>query len=116
MMMEIPKRGTAEYVEWIYRQPMKPCPKCGAYNMKPQTPIKMSEDIGSTAESVVGAWARAQRGGATPLEGPVYMMCFDCGHKGPAADCSGRTSQDVGKDANVNSEIKRLWNNQVAVK
>ena len=29
----------AKRAEWVYGQPMAPCPACGSYNMKPQIPI-----------------------------------------------------------------------------
>jgi len=97
---------------WIYGQSMQPCPKCGSYNMKPQTPIQMDADGSESAKQILGKWARATKAGATPLEGPCYYMCWDCGHKGPAVDCTGRTREAVGADRAVNTEMKRLWNSQ----
>jgi len=99
--------------EFIYGQPMEPCPACGSYNMKPQMPIKLSagSDLKS-AKALLGEWARAQKPDGTPLEGPAYYMCFDCFHKAPAVDCTGRTSEACRADANLNSEMKRLWNGQ----
>lgn len=81
-----------------------------------QTPIKMSEPILPTdsAKQLVGKWARAVKDGHTPLEGPVFLMCRDCYHNGPAMDCTGRTSEDVGRDKNVADTVKRLWNEQEA--
>lgn len=67
---------------------------------------------GDSAKQAVGKWARAIRDGATPLEGPVFIACFDCGHNGPSLDCSGRTSEDVGADKYVAAKVKELWNNQ----
>ena len=93
---------------------MKPCPKCGSYHIKHQTPIQMKEPVLATdsAKQIVGKWARAVRDGNNALEGPVFLMCFDCGHKGPAVDCTGRTAEDVGRDPIVAATVKRLWNEQ----
>lgn len=106
-------KDPASRVAFIYGQPMKPCPKCGAYNMKPQTPIKM-ESIKSddSAGQIVGKFARAVTSGSE-LEGPVFFMCFSCGHCGPSVDCAGRTREEVGRDKDLNAEIKRLWNAQL---
>jgi len=84
------------------------CPACGSWNLKPQTPIDVEIDI-TDARKALGQYARAIKAGATPLKGPCYIMCFNCCYKGPAVDCSGRTSEDVGRDAAVFSEMKRLW-------
>ena len=98
--------------EWIYGQPMRSCPTCGSYNMKPQMPIAMATTGDETVPQLVGKWARATKAGATPLEGPCYYACVDCGHKGPAVDCTGRTSEDARQDRALNAEMKRLWNTQ----
>jgi len=94
---------------------MQPCPKCGSFNFKFQTPIQMKETIlaTDTVRQMVGKWARAVKDGNTPLEAPVFIMCFDCGHKGPAMDCTGRTSEEVGQDRVVAATVKRLWNEQL---
>ena len=97
---------------WVYGQPMAPCPKCGSYNMKPQMPIQIELTGAETAPQLLGKWARATKAGTTPLEGPVYFMCWDCRHKGPAVDCTGRTREDAGQDRTLNAEINRLWNAQ----
>ena len=34
-------KDPAERAEWVYGQPMAPCPKCGSYDMKPQIPIAL---------------------------------------------------------------------------
>jgi hypothetical protein len=81
--------------------------------MKPQMPIKLVVEGKETTRDLLGKWARATSGGATPLLGPCYYVCWDCGHKGPAVDCTGRTSEDARKDAALNAEMKRLWNSQV---
>ena len=65
-----------------------------------------------TMPQLVGKWARATKAGATPLQGPAYYACWDCGHKGPAVDCTGRTSEDCRADRALNAEMKRLWNAQ----
>ena len=64
------------------------------------------------AKKFLGAWARARKGGSTPLVGIAFMMCRDCAHKGPLVDVTGRTAEDVGRDPIVAKEIKRLWNEQ----
>ena len=106
-------KDPAKRAEWVYGQPMAPCPKCGGYDMKPQMPIQIELDSESTVRQVIGSWARATKAGATPLKGPCYYACWACGHKGPAVDCSGRTSEDARKDSTLNAEMKRLWNTQV---
>jgi hypothetical protein len=108
------EQGTKEWAKFVFRQEMKPCPKCKSYNMWYQNPIKLKEKIPKdfTAKQLLGIWARSIKEGKTPLEGPCYMSCRDCGHKGPSIDCSGRTSEDVGKDPIVAKKIKDLWNNQ----
>lgn len=108
------KRGTKEWTKFIFKQEMNPCPKCKSYDMWYQTPIKIEEEIPAnfTAKQLISIWARATKEGKTPLEGPCYMMCRNCGHKGPSVDCTGRTSEDVGKDPIVAKKIKELWNNQ----
>ena len=105
-------QNPAKRAEWIYGQPMRSCPTCGSYNMKPQMPIAMAMTGDETVPQLVGKWARATKAGATPLEGPCYYACVDCGHKGPAVDCTGRTSEDARQDRALNAEMKRLWNTQ----
>jgi hypothetical protein len=80
--------------------------------MKPQMPIQIELHGDETTRQLIGKWARATRAGETPLEGPVYFMCWGCFHKGPAVDCAGRTREDAGQDRALNAEIKRLWNSQ----
>jgi hypothetical protein len=109
------KKRTKERCALIFGEEMKSCPKCGSYELRTQTPIKLeTEDADFTdPRRLIGKWAKAHKGGKSPmLEGHVFLMCFDCGHKGPAVDCTGRTSADVGKDKVVYAEIKRLWNDQ----
>jgi len=105
-------KDPAKRAEWVYGQPMAPCPKCGSYNMKPQIPIAMETTGDETAPQLVGKWARATKAGATPLQGPAYYACWDCFHKGPAVDCTGRTSEECRADRALNAEMKRLWNAQ----
>ena len=90
---------------------MNPCPKCGSYRLRIQTPIVCDILPTDTYKQLLGKWARATKDGATPLEGPVYM-CVDCRHKGPAVDCTSRTREEIGKDPKVSAEVKRLWNEQ----
>jgi len=87
-------KDPAKRAEWVYGQPMAPCPKCGSYNMKPQIPIAMETSGAETMPQLVGKWARATKAGSTPLQGPAYYCCWDCHHKGPAVDCTGRTSEE----------------------
>lgn len=110
-MMPIPK-DPADRAAWVYGQPMAPCPKCSSYNMAPAMPIQIDLTGRETAPELVGKWARATKAGATPLEGPAYYRCRDCGHKGPAVDCTGRTSEAARQDRALNNEMKRLWNTQ----
>lgn len=110
--MQSQLQNPAKRAEWIYGQPMMPCPTCGSYNMKPQMPIAMETTGAETMPQLVGKWARAIKAGATPLQGPAYYACGDCGHKGPAVDCTGRTSEECRSDRALNTEMKRLWNEQ----
>lgn len=105
-------KDPAKRAEFVYGQPMQPCPACGSYNMKPQMPIQLATTGSENAQQLIGKWARATKGGATPLQGPCYYVCYDCFHKGPAVDCAGRTSEDARQDRALNAEMKRLWNAQ----
>lgn len=80
--------------------------------MKPQMPIALETTGDETMPQLVGKWARATKAGATPLQGPAYYCCWDCRHRGPAVDCTGRTSEDCRADRALNAEMKRLWNAQ----
>lgn len=106
------RKYTRQTAKMIFRMEMEPCPACGSYYMMGQTPIKMdiSDDDLENPKKLLGKWARATKAGATPLKGPVFMMCRDCGYKGPEVDCSGRTSESVGQDPVVAKKIKTLWN------
>lgn len=53
-----------------------------------------------------------EKAGAPPLQGLAYYACWDCFHKGPAVDCTGRTSEECRADRALNAEMKRLWNAQ----
>jgi hypothetical protein len=106
-------KDPAKRAEWVYGQPMAPCPKCGSYDMKPQIPIALGTTGVETMPQLVAKWASATKAGATPLQGPAYYCCWDCGHKGPAVDCTGRTSEECRADPALNAEMKRLWNTQV---
>lgn len=105
---------TAARTKFIFTQEMQPCPACGSYHLGYSTPIQMKEPITAddSAKQILGKWARAVKDGHTMLEGPVRIVCRDCHHKGPAMDCTGRTSEEVGRDKAVADEVKRLWNSQ----
>ncbi len=103
----------AQRAQIIFGEPMEPCPKCGSYDIRHQTPIVMDmPDNPTDTKAWVKAWYKATENGETPLQGPVYIECSDCLHKGPSLDCSGRTSEDVRSDPKVGREVKRLWNIQ----
>ena len=97
-------------------QRMIACPKCGLWEIRPQTPLKHNKEY--TAEDLKNPkkllceWARKHLDGEDWLEGPCFFMCFKCGHKGPAVDCSGRTSTEIGQDKEVYVKMKELWNTQ----
>ena len=59
----------AARAEWIYGQPMAPCPACGSYNMKPQMPVKIGLAGDDTAMQAFGKLARAMKSGPVVLEG-----------------------------------------------
>jgi hypothetical protein len=107
-------RDPAKRAEFVFGQPMKPCPKCGSYSLIHQTPIKMAEPItaGDSAKQAVGKWAREMSRGDPQMEGPVFIMCRDCFHKGPSMDCTGMTRSQVGQSREVSDTVKRLWNDQ----
>lgn len=102
----------AKRAEWVYGQPMAPCPACGSYDMRPQMPIEIELSGQEKTPELMRRWIQATKAGATPLAGPAYYMCWECGHKGPAVDCAGRTSEDARQDRALNAEMKRLWNTQ----
>jgi hypothetical protein len=97
---------------FVFGEPMKACPKCGGYHLGYSTPIKLDGPLPGTAKGILSAWAKARKGGATPLEGTACIMCRSCGHTGPTVDVRGRTAEDVGQDPRVASECKRLWNGE----
>jgi hypothetical protein len=106
----------AKRAEWVYGQPMAPCPTCGSYNMAPRMPINMDVTGNETVPQMLSKWAQATNSGATHLQGLAYYVCRDCGHHGPAVDCAGRTSEECRADRQLNAEMKRLWNTQGAHK
>lgn len=91
---------------------MAPCPACGSYHIRFQAPIAVDISADDDMRKVVSKWAKAIKGGHTPLRGPVFIVCFGCGHAGPSVDCTGRTSEDVCRDPAVSAEVIRLWNSQ----
>ena len=105
-------RDPAKRAEFVFGQPMIPCPKCGGFNIGYSTPIKIDGEWPSTARGVLSVWAKAHKKGNTPLEGTCSIMCRKCGHRGPPVDVTGRTAEDVGRDPFVATEAKRLWNSQ----
>ena len=104
----------AKRAEFVFGQPMKPCPKCGSYRMIAQTPIVMKEPIlaTDTAKQMVGKWARAVKDGNEVIEKDVFIMCRDCGHRAPGVDRPGILRSKVANDKMVYLEMKRLWNEQ----
>ena len=105
----------ADRAAFIYGQPMAPCPRCGSYEMKPQIPVRLAVSHDATPRDVLAAYVRSSAAGPLVVEGPAYYQCGSCWHKGPAVDCTGRTSDDCRNDAQLNKEMKRLWNGQGAV-
>ena len=55
-------KDPAKRAEWLYGQPMTPCPACGSYDMKPQMPIQIKGVTGNeTARELIGKYfAEAQ--------------------------------------------------------
>jgi hypothetical protein len=98
--------------ELIFNQHMYPCPECGSYNLIYQTPIILNEPVPESfdAKKLLGIYARTIKNGHTLLRGDAFLMCKDCGHKGPPVDVSGRTAEDVGQDPIIASKIKHKWN------
>jgi hypothetical protein len=107
-------KDPAQRAEWVYGQKMEPCPTCGAYDMKPQMPIVIDLEDVNNGVDLARKWAKAVKDGAL-LEGPCYYICWKCGHKGPSVDQKGRSSDEARKDAELNREMKKLWNNQSKV-
>jgi hypothetical protein len=105
-------RDPASRAEFVFGQRMNPCPACGGYNIGFSTPIKLDGPLPDTAKGMLGAWAKARKGGSTPLEGVCRIVCRSCGHLGPSVNVKGRTAEDVGRDKTVCAEVKRLWNLQ----
>jgi len=105
-------RDPAKRCEFVFGQPMIPCPKCGGFDIGYSTPIKIDDECPNTAKGIFSAWAKARKDGKTPLEGTCRIMCRKCGHLGPSVDVTGRTAEEVGMDPFVATEAKRLWNSQ----
>ena len=101
---------TAKQAEFIFGQPMKPCPKCGSYSLAYRTPIVLDTDDDSP-KTILGRLAKALKQGPV-LEGPVYMICCDCLHRGPAIDCSHMTYDEMMKSEDVVKKVKAAWNCQ----
>jgi len=105
-------RNTESRARFVFGQPMKACPKCKGWNLGYSTPIKLDAPLPDNARGILIAWAKAQKGGRTPLQGTACIMCRSCGHCGPTVDVTGKTAEDVGRDPRVASECKRLWNSE----
>jgi len=107
-------RHTESRCATVFGQKMQACPGCGGYNIGYDTPIQINEPVpeNPTARQILGIYARSIKDGETMLQGPCCIRCRSCGHKGPALDCSGRTSEEVGQSVEAAAEMKRLWNNQ----
>ncbi len=107
-------KWTEGHAKIIYGNYMTPCAKCGSWHFRPQTPIVLKEELPKdfTPKQLVNLWKKSIKEGNTPLEGPCFFMCVDCGHKGPAVDCSGLTEEHVRKDPIIYAEMKRLWNEE----
>lgn len=59
-------KDPAKRAEWVYGQPMTPCPKCGSYDMKPQIPIALGTAGTETMPQLVAKWARGTKARASP--------------------------------------------------
>lgn len=105
------KNVTAKQAEFIFGQPMNPCPKCGSYNLSYRTPIVLDVTDDDSPKAILGKYAKALRQGPV-LEGPVYMICSDCLHRGPAIDCSHMTYDEMKKSKDVAKKVKAAWNCQ----
>jgi hypothetical protein len=103
---------TALRAEFIFGETMSPCPKCHGFNLHYKTPIQFESDPTKSASQNISKWANVMSANETPLKGPVYIECFDCHHRGPSLDCTGRTRQDVGADEGLARTVRRLWNEQ----
>jgi len=116
-MVRALEKKARERAAFIFGEAMRPCPKCDGFQLGYSMPIQMKEPIepGDDAKKILGKWARSVKDGPTMLEGPVRIVCRECGHRGPHIVCYGRTAEDVGKDAEVAKELKRLWNNQLSL-
>ena len=97
---------------FIHGQRMEPCPKCGSYEMEPQIPVRLAVSPAATPREALVAYVRSSAAGPLVVEGPAYYQCGSCGHKGPAVDCTGRTSDDCRRDPILYSKMKALWNGQ----
>ncbi len=103
---------TVKTAESRFGAPMNPCPMCGSYNMATRAPIQMNLSRDDDAKTTVKKWAKANWDGSAYLEGPVYIVCQDCFHRGPAVDCSGKRSCEVMGDREIYAKMRDLWNGQ----
>lgn len=89
------KNDSVARAKMIFGADMKPCPICSSYNLMYQTPIDI-DHFKKTKEF--------------KLVGQCYIMCCNCGHKGPSVDCSGEDYHTVKADPVTASIIRKLWN------
>ena len=108
------QKYTAQHAEFVFKQPMNHCPKCGGYNLAYRVPIRIEHDENDDARALLRKWAKAHREGPV-LEGIAYIVCQECFHRGPCFDCSHMSYDEVMKSHDVAKEVKRLWNSQAKV-
>ncbi len=106
------RKRTKEQTNRVFGEEMIPCPKCGSWNLGYQSPIKTQIEATDSAEDVLKKYFSETKSGKTPLQGPVFIWCWECFHKGPALDCTGRTSEEVNSDREVARKVRSLWNEQ----
>lgn len=82
-------------IEFIFQHETNPCPKCGSYNLKYQTPIDLRD---KTHEKLLGI---------------AYIVCWDCKHKSPSIDVSHMTRSTVGQSSELGTKLVEVWNSQV---
>ena len=111
-MSDVKYHNRQKWIESIFGEPMKPCPKCDSYELNYQTPIKMNVPEDYTPQEMLMEWLNNPNSRTNKLEGPCFIMCWDCGHRGPAVDCSGKTLEDVSDNPEINKKMINLWNNQ----
>lgn len=104
-------KRTQQHAEFAFGCKMNPCPKCGSWNIKYQVPIEIDIPKGASARQILSAWAREQAKGPR-LKGYGFIMCFDCGYKGPHVSTEGMTYGQANKSVEFADKMKAAWNNQ----